>query len=156
MRMITMQITIRAIQKRDYETVCEMMHALWRIHAIKSKYINKRYLEEYDAHKEIRKKNKEILVASADGNVAGYAYISIKKSEDFFKFKKYLYLDEIFVDGKYRGHGIGRKLLNEVKRVARRKKLLIFARIWPFSKQMLELSSEEGGELLHRTVIFPD
>ena len=150
-----MQCTIRKMQKQDYDKVCDMMHALLRLHAVKSKYISKKYLEKFDAHREIKGRNKEILVALVDGDVAGYAYLSIEKSEVFFKFKKYLYLIDIYVDEKYQGGGVGRKLMKEAKKMAKRKGLHMFTRIFPFSKQMLGLTSKEDGELLHSTFIFP-
>lgn len=150
-----MQVDVRPIKKQDYEAVSDMMHELWRIHAAKSRHINGTYLEKHDARKELRKKGKIILVAEANCRAVGYAYLSIEKAEDYFNFKKYLYLDEILVSEGYRGRGVGRKLLEEVKRVSRRRGLPLLLRIWPFSKQMLNLSSEEGDELLYSTFIFP-
>ncbi len=150
-----MGVRIRKMQTRDREALDRMMHELWLIHAIKCRYISKSYVEAADAYREMRKKNKEILVAEAEGKAVGYAYLTVKRAESFFRFKRYLYLDEIFVDTAYRRGGVGLLLLREVKSIARKKGLPILARIYPFSKGMLGLSAKEGGEMLHSTFIFP-
>ncbi|MDE1868861.1 MAG: GNAT family N-acetyltransferase [Candidatus Micrarchaeota archaeon] len=136
------QILIRPMEDRDKATVSRMMHDLWRIHAAKSRYVSKRYLDNVNARKEMRKRNQIFIVAEADGKVVGYAHLSVSKFSNFFTFKKIIYLDEIYVSKRYRGIGVGKALLKETKRIAWKKDLHIMTTIWPFSTSMKRLFSE--------------
>lgn len=57
-------------------------------------------------------KEKWCFVAEDEGEICGFIYFMIKQRTDHFKIKQAGYIDLLFVSEKYRGRGIGKKLLN--------------------------------------------
>ena len=155
-----MNALIRKIKKDDYRGVSNMMHELCQMHAIKNEYFYGPLLKKYDAlnyvRSNLRNKNRQILVAEIGQDLVGYAFISIEKAEDYFRFKKYLYLDEIFVRRGYRNKGIGGRLMNVVIKISKDKKAPILARIYPFNKNMRKFIGRLDGKLLYGTYVMSD
>jgi len=61
----------------------------------------------------------EVLIGECDGQPAGFALFFHNFST--FLARPGLYLEDLFVDPAYRGHGLGKALLTELARVANRR-----------------------------------
>lgn len=67
-------------------------------------------------------KNEEIYVAKLENEIVGYIIFNIKEKENpSMRYRKQLNIDAICVEEKCRGKGIGTKLLEEIKNIAKSK-----------------------------------
>lgn len=60
----------------------------------------------------IKSRNGRILVAEIDGEIVGCGFGRITKAEGWDAFDKKGYVGSMFVDPKFRGKGIGKKILS--------------------------------------------
>lgn len=77
-----------------------------------SKAARKRFIEF--AKKKIENRNSRLLVAIADGKIVGYIMGWVKERPPVFKLKKVGYISDCFVAEKFRGKGIGDKLVQRM------------------------------------------
>lgn len=86
-----------------------------------------------------------VLVAEVDGSFAGFIRADIKEIEPFFKNNKIFYLDDTFVLPKYRQMGIAKKLLGEVEKMAKRRKIKrLQAKVYTFNKITQNFLTKSG------------
>ena len=93
------------------------IHVNWAPDLYKSveEVISKEYFENL-----IR--NEEIYVAKLEDEIVGYIIFNIKEKENpSMRYRKQLNIDAICVDEKCRGKGIGTKLLERIKEIAKLK-----------------------------------
>lgn len=93
------------------------MHVHWAPDLYKrvEEVISKEYFE-------ILVKNEEIYVAKLENEIVGYIIFNIKEKENpSMRYRKQLNIDAICVEEKCRGKGIGTKLLEEIKNIAKSK-----------------------------------
>lgn len=63
---------------------------------------------------------KSIFIAKKENKVVGYIIINItEKDNGFMRYRKLLDIDTLCIDEKYRGHGIGTKMLEFAKEVGK-------------------------------------
>jgi len=150
-------LKIRQISKGDINSVAKMRRLLWNLHISNCNFISAAFFRKYNAYAELRKgvtkSDTYVLLADVDGVIAGYALVVLKKAEDLFKFKKHMYLDELFVAERYRKTGVGRALFKYTNRLAKRKGIPLIAKIYPFNRSMRQLFKGEGGEELYGVFI---
>ncbi len=87
------------------------IHVAWRpdLYLRVEEVIQKEYFESLI-------ENEEIFVAKLENEIVGYVTISMQeKNHHGLKFRKYLKIDAICVDEKWREKGIGNALLNFAK-----------------------------------------
>ena len=66
--------------------------------------------------------NQEIYVAKIEEKIIGYIIINIKeKNNNFMRYRKLLNIDTLCVDEKYRGKGIGTKMLKFANEIGKKK-----------------------------------
>ena len=93
------------------------MHVNWNPDLFKSvkEVIN---IEDFDN----KVKNEEIYVAKSEKEIVGYVIFSIKEKEfPSMRYRKQLNIEAICVDEKHRGKGIGTKILESIKEIAKSK-----------------------------------
>jgi ribosomal protein S18 acetylase RimI-like enzyme len=92
------------------------IHLKSRPDLIKKKPINYNYLSDI-----IEKKNKEILIAEENNEVIGFCIINIyeMKNHPIFFDMTNIEIEDFCVDENYRKKGVGRKLFEEVKLLAK-------------------------------------
>jgi len=80
--------------------------------------------QSYFSHfkKIIKNKAWLLVLAEADKEIAGYALAAIEKRPPIYKLDKRCALHDIFVDEKFRGMGVSRKLFDKVLEFARENK----------------------------------
>ena len=107
------------ILKRVNELAVQVheMHVTWNPDIFKSveEVINKEYFENLIT-------NEEIYIAKVDKEIVGYIIFNIKEKENpSMRYRKQLNIDAICVDERYRGKGIGTKILENIKEIAKTK-----------------------------------
>lgn len=116
-----MDIVVEVPKIEDFKRVNELavqvheMHVTWNPDIFKSveEVINKEYFENLI-------KNEEIYIAKVDKEIVGYIIFYIKEKENpSMRYRKQLNIDAICVDEKYRGKGIGTKILEDIKEIAK-------------------------------------
>jgi GNAT superfamily N-acetyltransferase len=65
----------------------------------------------YDLRELINSPSAEVLIAVADGEIAGSGYAKIVTAKAFYKFTEYAYLGFMYVKPQFRGQGINKKIL---------------------------------------------
>ena len=116
-----MDIVVEVPKIEDFKKVNELavqvheMHVTWNPDIFKSveEVINKEYFENLI-------KNEEIYIAKVDKEIVGYIIFNIKEKENpSMRYRKQLNIDAICVDERYRGKGIGTKILESIKEIAK-------------------------------------
>lgn len=116
-----MDIVVEVPKIEDFKRVNELavqvheMHVTWNPDIFKSveEVINKEYFENLI-------KNEEIYIAKVDKEIVGYIIFNIKEKENSsMRYRKQLNIDAICVDERYRGKGIGTKILESIKEIAK-------------------------------------
>ncbi len=82
-----------------------------------------------------------IVVASVDGELAGYASGKIVNVKENIvqKKDKYLFIDEIYTDSKYRRMGIAKGLLEYLKEISKREECTeIQLNVWSFNEEAIK------------------
>ncbi|MFH1585205.1 MAG: GNAT family N-acetyltransferase [archaeon] len=109
---------IRKARKGDERDLMELYPQFWEIHNLidplikpAKKLTRKSYLN--GAKENIKKFKFGFLVAEIDGKVVGYIEFMIKKNENFFKVKRYGYLDATVTHKNYRKRGVAKALTKE-------------------------------------------
>lgn len=69
----------------------------------------------YDLEKIILADDAELVVAECDGKLIASGYAQIKQSKPYIKFSRFSYLGFMYVDPKYRGHGVNKLILEALK-----------------------------------------
>ena len=115
---------IRKAESGDIKKILDLLGEVLNIHAKIRPDIfipNTTKYTEKELEKIIENKNTPVYVAVSDtGEVTGYAFCQIEehnKTNNTLYYKE-LYLDDLCVDSKFRGQGIGSKLFDYVKKEA--------------------------------------
>ena len=118
-----MDIIVEIPKVEDFKRINELavqvheMHVTWNPDIFKSvkEVINKEYFD-------ILIKNEDIYIAKVDKEIVGYIIFNIKEKENpSMRYRKQLNIDAICVDERYRGKGIGTKILESIKEIAKTK-----------------------------------
>ena len=115
-------VEIRKAENKDISRLLDLLSEVLEIHAKlrpdlfvsgTTKY-NKEQLEFM-----LKDENKPIYVAAIDGYVVGYAMCQIRIPDSNMYPKRIFHLDDLCVDEKYRGQGIGKALYQKVVEAAK-------------------------------------
>lgn len=69
-----------------------------------------------------------IYIAKIENKIVGYIIIDVKEKDNgFIRYRKILCIDTLCIDEKFRGQGIGTKMLEFVQKLGRKKKLYRYA-----------------------------
>lgn len=100
--------------------ICDYEHKLDKYYKPFSKYKD---LDKV-VIKSLKDKNTIVFVAKSDKQVIGYSEGTIEKAPNYASIScKIGYIDTIIIDDKYRGKGIGKKILNELMKWFEGKKI---------------------------------
>ena len=118
-----MDIIVEIPKMEDFKRINELavqvheMHVTWNPDIFKSvkEVINKEYFDNLI-------KNEEIYIAKVNKEIVGYIIFNIKEKENpSMRYRKQLNIDAICVDEGYRRKGIGTKILESIKEIAKTK-----------------------------------
>lgn len=69
----------------------------------------------YDFDKLIHSENTCVLVAETDNEILGSGFATIKDAEPYLRHSRYAYIGLMYVKPAYRGQGINRQILEQLK-----------------------------------------
>ena len=147
---------VREGKIEDIEQLVAIMKQTYNIHYKNRKDIFKK--KEIETMKEwirseMDNKEKYILVAEENKTIYGVLIYKIKKIQNNINLKDCtnIWIDEICVDEKYRSQGIGKLLINEIKRIAKKLKYnKIELNCWEFNERARKFYKENGFESQRR------
>ena len=142
---------IRKAKNEDIEQIITIIKEIAEIHVKnrpdifkkKDKSIIRNWIENV-----IQNENEVILVASnKNDTIYGVLIYQIKEIKEHINLidKKKLWIDELGVFERYRGQGIGKKLLQEAEQIARELECdSIELNCWDFNKEAIEFYEKNG------------
>ena len=146
-----MEFTVRPAKKKDHPAVERLLRQIAQLHAdlrpdifrpASCKYSKKRY------YGLLRHPDTPILVALDErGEVLGYAMLQVKTIgiNPVFRPRRFLYVDDLCVDEKARGQGIGKALMEGVRNLAKSRKIeSIQLNVWECNEDALAFYEHLG------------
>jgi glucosamine-phosphate N-acetyltransferase len=101
-----MDFEIRACQRSDFESILHLLKQLWPGHEFDSVAMRKVF------HRGVRSKSQVYLCAEDRDEVIGFVSLTVKNN--LWQAANLGHVDELVVDEKHRGLGLGTQLLKEI------------------------------------------
>lgn len=138
---------IRDIKISDYKGIDKLMQQVHSLHVENRPdlYVDIEYPYTLGEFAEIVE-NKDIIsvLAEEDNEIVGLCIVTIKNKSGMVE-KKIAYMDDLCVDERFRGQGIGKKLFNFVSNKAKEKGAKrLDLMVWSFNKKALSFYEELG------------
>lgn len=114
---------IRDMKISDYNYVDKLMQQVHSLHVENRPdlYVKIEHPYSIDEFKKIVENNDIISVlAEDDGEILGVAIVTIRNKSGMVK-KKIAYMDDLCVDERFRGQGVGKELFSFVSNMAKKK-----------------------------------
>lgn len=109
-----MNVTIKPAVREDTKTILDLIKGIAEYEKLSNQVVADEALLEQQLFDE---KNAYVLLAYVDDLAVGFALYFYNFST--FKGKKGLYLEDLFIRQEYRKMGIGEKLFDELKQIAK-------------------------------------
>ena len=116
-------ILVRPATLEDLEQLLGFEQDLIKAERPFDKTIREDPVSYYDIRQYILDPEVQVLVAEADGRIVSSGYGLVKKARDYLDHSQYGYLGFMFTIPEYRGKGINRMLIDELKQWAKDKEL---------------------------------
>lgn len=127
---------IRKAVKKDIPRILRLFNSELFLTGNDELRYNKNHIEEYVTNPVGR-----FFVYEVDGKIVGAILVELRKKA------KYIYLDDIIVDRKYRKQGIGSKLMDYIENLAKKEKIkLLFGFTEISNKPIHKLLKKRGYE----------
>lgn len=146
-----MNLNFRKACEKDAVKIAEMLIDIGALHHKGRPDVYKANLQKYNEKEitEILKDEKSpvYVVTDEEDNVAGYAFCIIKTVEETKALvgRKYLYIDDFCVDGKYRKAGVGTFLMEKVLEEAKKSDVSsIELNVWEFNENAIKFYEKCG------------
>ena len=81
------------------------------------------HINYYDIKVMIESEETEVIVAVTDRDVIGSAYLNIRPAKEYVKHSHFGYLGFMYVRPVYRGRGVSKKIIEEIKNILRTKNI---------------------------------
>ncbi len=152
-----MNIVIRKAVPEDLPAIKAGLIDSWTEHARKEPDLldeeDMRNVNVESYYKDAFESDESIILVAEDGNnFAGIIRADISEIPHFYKHNKILYLDDVYVSPKYRGHGIVGKLISEVETFAKERGInRIQARVYTYNSAMQKALTRAGYHAPHST-----
>ncbi|MCX7785870.1 MAG: GNAT family N-acetyltransferase [candidate division WOR-3 bacterium] len=148
-------VNIREATEKDVKQICKIARQVLNIvtqhrpeflgRLVELQKIDRFYLNA------LKEKNSAVLVAEKQNKIIGYAYITIERKPDDLIAIPYLSINELVVDEKYRGQGIGTSLMKRIFQWAKRKKLKVLQlAVWEFNQKTIKFYQKFGFKTIMR------
>ena len=140
---------IRYARKDDIPGILELLSQICKLHhdARPDLFRLGRKFNYAEVEEMLQDPNKPTLVAVEDGNVQGYAICVYKELKDHPTLvdRKVMYLDDLCVDEKSRGKGIGTALYDRVLELARETDCVnVELNVWAFNTSAVSFYEKCG------------
>ncbi len=138
---------IRDMKISDYNYVDKLMQQVHSLHVENRPdlYVKIEHPYSIDEFKKIVENNDIISVlAEDDGEILGVAIVTIRNKSGMVK-KKIAYMDDLCVDERFRGQGVGKELFSFVSNMAKKKGAeRLDLMVWSFNEKALIFYEELG------------
>ncbi|WP_411675805.1 N-acetyltransferase family protein [Caproicibacter sp.] len=153
-----MELLIRTAEKSDYDAVHELLCSLHQLHVSARPDVfaeaDPMTEEEYDSL--LGNAGKFTIVAQEkEGGVAGFCSVTLRRPSERPELKKrtVAFVNDLCVMERLRNRGIGKRLLEEAKRISRQKGAgSMELMVWSFNRTAYRLYREMG--MSERSVIL--
>lgn len=140
-------MVIRNIEIIDYNEIDKLIQQVHSLH-VDNRPDLYRELEHPLSKKEfeelVQKDNVISIVAENNGAIIGLCIVSIREKSGMVN-KKVAYMDDLCIDKRFRGQGIGKKLFNFAVDIAKEKGAKrLDLMVWSFNKNAINFYSELG------------
>lgn len=81
------------------------------------------HINYYDLKTMIKSEDTEVIVAEIENQVIGSAYINIRPAKPYLKHAYFGYLGFMFVKPEFRGMGVNKKIIDQIKTWAKTKNI---------------------------------
>jgi len=105
-------LTVRKCEKEDFESVCKLLRQLWPDQQLHPETLSAIF------HKAINSPHQELIVATQENEVVGFCTLTIKNN--LWVSGNLGHIDELIVDKKLRGQGVGRTLMDKITEAAKK------------------------------------
>lgn len=116
-------MTIRTAREEDIAGIMNLLSQVARVHyeARSDIFRAETKHDEESVRKILKDENSPVLVAEEDGKIIGHAFLIIHAYENHPTFREFtsLHLDDLCVDEKARGKGVGTALYRAVEKTAK-------------------------------------
>lgn len=138
---------IRDMKISDYNYVDKLMQQVHSLHVENRPdlYVEIEHPYSISEFKKIVE-NKDIIsvLAEDDGEILGVAIVTIRNKSGMVK-KKIAYMDDLCVDERFRGQGVGKELFSFVSNMAKKKGAeRLDLMVWSFNEKALIFYEELG------------
>jgi ribosomal protein S18 acetylase RimI-like enzyme len=121
-----MTIKIQKATNQDVSGIIEMIKQICDYQCELDKYYRP-FLKYKNLEKEVlgslKDKNTIVLLAKLDKKIIGYCVSGVEKAPSYAAVAQIGYIYTVIIDNKYRGKGIGKKILNELMKWFKIKKI---------------------------------
>ncbi len=104
-------LEIRSCVNGDFASVFALLEQLWP-----DKSLNREALQAV-YEQALKSENQKFVVGSIDAEIVGFCSLTIKNN--LWQAGNLGHIDELIVDAKHRGQGIGQKLMAEITEIAK-------------------------------------
>lgn len=108
-------ITIRSATQEDLSVLYEFEQGIITAERPFDPTLKPDPISYYDLKALVESDKASVIVAEDQGHIVASGYANIVEAKDFFKHPKYAYLGFMFVKTDYRGKGIIKQILDELK-----------------------------------------
>ncbi len=106
------RVKIRECRREDFDSVFPLLRQLWPDNELDAASLGKVFNGALES-------DAQVYLCATDGeDVIGFVSLTVKNN--LWQAAKLGHVDELIVDEKYRGHGLGARLLNEIMAHAER------------------------------------
>lgn len=141
---------IRFAQSKDIPSLIDLLKQVGTIHHQGRPDLFRNGAQKFNADElqdMLQQENMPIFVAVADDQVYGYAFCSyvVTENHPMLCDHKTLYIEDLCVDEKVRGRGIGSKLFQEVKAYGKALRFdSLTLNVWTFNQTALKFYQSMG------------
>ena len=156
-----MDLIIRNAKIEDYVRINELFWQSDYFHYENEPYIYKKTTEGYRSKEYIEElindKNNNLIILEKENKVIGflYAYEEAKGHLPFHQKRKYIVLDNIVIDEKYRNKGYGKILLDYIIEYAKKEKYNdIILNVYNFNENAIKFYEKNGFKTITQDMIL--
>ena len=145
---------IRKVQKKDIDSILELLHIVHDLHRDGRPDIFKEGTTKYNRSElllMLKDSKKPIFVYEKDGKIVAYVFCVMKTIRDDHNFNNYdyLFIDDICVLDEYRRNNIGTKLYQYAKDFAKTQGMKsIRLNVWNFNEKAYNFYKKQGMKVL--------
>lgn len=109
-------LQIKQCTEDDYSSIFGLLKQLWPHRKLRNETLQKVY------NNALKSENQKLIAGLIDNKIIGFCSLTIKNN--LWQAGNLGHIDELIVDNNLRGQGIGKKLIDEIVRIAKENKCI--------------------------------